>query len=530
MSFNRSSDDGSRALSAHAEQAVGPYLLAVRRHWRVVVIVTVLAAVVAAITVNSIAKNYQASASVLVTPLPQGDPTFSGLGTVLDTTDPSRAVQTAAALIETQQAAAGAAQLLGSGWTAAAVQSAVSVAPRGQSDVLAVTAQASSPGDAAKVANAYATSSIAYRATVVQGNVATEIASLESHLALLRGSASNGEAQALATTIAQLRSIQRKGTEPTLAVSQIAQPPSSPPGAANWLVVLLALVGGFALGSIAALGLETFSRPIRDRDELEAIYSLPTLASIPNIKGRRQKGRLPPWAFTPAAFEQIRLLRVQLSLDVQSPVIMVTSAGPGDGKTTVAAALAAAFAEIHESVILMDLDIRRPQMSTLLEISHSNDTGSESSAPPYGVPVPVARLPGVRVLPPPRHDMATIELHMRGLPGLLAEAQRQAGAVIIDTSPVGEISDGLRIAPLCDQVVFVVRPRHTDRKQLEIARDRLERAGAVSVGLVLVGQDEAAMGGYYEYRATGDGYETGLNGGAREPFPVPQPDRPANTP
>src|ERR1700736_4358385 len=185
---------GDSAFSASAEQAVGPYLRAVRRHWRVVALVTLIAAAVAGLTIERSGKTYEASGSILVTPLPQGTSSYSGIGTVLDTSDPARTVQTAAALIDTPDTAASAARQLGQGWSTNRVQDAVSVTPRGQSNVLAITAQAPSPSDAARVANAFATSAIALRAGIVQNHIADEIASLQSRLASLPAKSSASSA------------------------------------------------------------------------------------------------------------------------------------------------------------------------------------------------------------------------------------------------------------------------------------------------------------------------------------------------
>ena len=498
-------ESGASPYTASAEQAVGPYLRAVRRHWRLVALVTLLAGVVAAFTVSRIGQTYESSASILVTPIPQGTSGFVGVGTVVDSGDPARTVQTAAALIDTPEAAAGAAQKLGPPWTEGSVMSAVSVTPRGASDVLAVTADASSGSDAARVANAFATSAIAYRATVVQTQISAILTSLEARLALLKSSPSSPEAQALAGTVAQLRTVQGSGREPTMSVSQLATPSTSPTGAAPWLIVLLALIAGFVLGSVAALGLETFSRPVRDRDEITSLFPVPVLATIPRLRARRRYGNVSPWEFTPAAFEQMRMLRVQLSLGIANPVIMVTSAGAGDGKTTVAAALAAAFAEVDQDVILMDLDLRKPDLTALLEVEgHDAEAGFESQLP-YGVPIPVPGLPRVKLVPAPRGDLAQFEMLIRQLPALLAKARRAAGCVIVDTAPVGEVSEALRVAQICDQVLFVARPRHTDRRRLTLARELLERADAPTVGMVLVGQDAGTPASEYSY-----GYSTGL--------------------
>jgi Mrp family chromosome partitioning ATPase/capsular polysaccharide biosynthesis protein len=485
------------AQTGAAEQAFRPYLAALRRRWPIVLFIMVLAVVVAGVVYEREGTKYSASASVLVTPLPEGDAGFVGIGTVVDTGDPARTVQTAAALIDTPDAAAITARKLGGSWTTSSVQDAVSVTPRGASDVLAVTAETSNAAEAQRVANTYAESAVDYRASVVQGQIKQSINQLQAELTSLKGSASNATLiSTVATAIEQLKAVQGTGREPTLSVSQTAES-ASEAGASKILILLLALLGGFALGSIAALGLETFSGPVRDREEVTRLFPAPILAAVQVVGGRRKGKGMPPWQLPPLVFEQFRMLRVQLSLSEGGSVIMVTSAGGGDGKTTVSASLAAAFGEAGRRVILMDFDVRKPDLPNLLQLG-SRVADGEFSSPPHDL-LSVPQMPGVRVMPTPTRDIRRFEATIDRLPDLLAEAKLEADVIIIDTAPVGAVSEALRIAPLCDQVVFVVRTRHTDRRRLQLARDLLARAGAPLSGLVLIGREEGMNDGDQSY-------------------------------
>jgi Mrp family chromosome partitioning ATPase len=220
------------------------------------------------------------------------------------------------------------------------------------------------------------------------------------------------------------------------------------------------------------------------------------------------------------------MLRVQLTIGKRGRVIMITSAGAGDGKTTVAAALAAAFAEVDENVVLMDLDMRKPELTRLL--GPKPEGGGEIDAPngrSGDGTVPVAQLPGVRLVPAPTGDLARFEAVIKQLPAQIAQAKRRGAAVIVDTAPVGEVSEALRIAAMCDQVIVVSRPRHTDRRRLRMTRDLLERAHAPTVGMVLVAE-ESSMAGSYGY-----GYSHGLSAGtdrgdvAEEGVPAVGPEK-----
>ncbi|HWE32962.1 MAG TPA: hypothetical protein VG410_05710 [Solirubrobacteraceae bacterium] len=502
-------DNGSSS-SGPQQQAISPYIRAVRRHWIVVLALTLVAGAVAAVTVQRSGYTYKATANVLVTPLPE-NPSYLDLGAVLDTGDPTRTVQTAAALVDTAQAASATAAKLGAGWTTNAVQKAITVDALGQTNVLAVTGSGSSASQAAQLTNTYTTTALDLEGAAVQRNIAAEIAKLQAEIASLpRAAAATTQSQSasLSAELGALDSLRSSGGDPTLSVSQAATVPASPSGTSHTLIVLLALLGGFAVASVAVLGIDFFGRPVRDQDEVEALFPLPVLASIPKVSHR---GRQPlsPWMFPPVAFEQVRMLRAQLDLAVLSPVIMVTSADAGDGKTTLVAALAAAFAEGGD-VIVVDLDLHRPSLATTLGVVQPHD---ETPGPL----IPVPNLPRVKFLPlPPPGELTADELMTR-LPILLAQAQRAAACVILDTAPIGQISDSLRVVGLSEAVVFVARPGHTDRRLLVRARDLLKRSlprsGARAVGLVLVGQSAP---GRYDY------YPSATSNGVRHGAPLEQ--------
>jgi Mrp family chromosome partitioning ATPase len=504
------------------EEAAGPYWRAFTRHWRLVILVALLAVGAAVFTASRLARNYEASASVLVTPLPGTDPDFVGTGAIIDSNDPARTVQTAAAVIQSPQAAAAAARTL-PGWDPQRVQAAVGVTPRGQSDVLAVTATGSTAEGAAQLANAYARASVAARAAVVQANVARELRVLRARLPPQPANApSTLQQQTLAARINQLQSVRDAGGDPSLSVLAAAQLPSSPTGAPKWLIVLLAGLAGVALGCVAALAIEYFSRRVRDANDVRSVFPAPILAGIPKV--RRARGPLSPLTLPPQAFEQLRLLRAQLVGNESRRVIMVTSADAGDGKTTVAAGLACALGEGNQDVILFDLDVIKPDAAQVLLASALDNGRPEviqgqsaqrkprakgqarvrgrprANAPLSDLLVPVAGVPRLKVLPAPQGDMADLESLIVRLPALLDEAAELADWVVLDTAPVGEVSYSLRIAPEADAVVVVVRPRHTDRSRLMLARDRLLRAHANLVGTVLVGQSVGKLSStYYGY-------------------------------
>ena len=106
----------------------------------------------------------------------------------------------------------------------------------------------------------------------------------------------------------------------------------------------------------------------------------------------------------------------------------------------------------------------------------------------------------LKCLPARGGDMSSFESLLRRLPTLVAEARTLATWIIVDTAPLGAVSDAVRIAGECDGVLVVVRPGHTDRAKLALAQNVLQRIGAVLLGTVLVGHTtESYVGSYYGY-------------------------------
>ncbi len=486
-----------------ASQPVAPYLRAVRRHWILVLVLTLVTGALATAAVALSGYSYQATSTVLITALPV-DPNYLGLGVVIETGDPTRTIQTAAALLQSDRAAAATADKLGSGWTMASVQKAINVAAVGQTDVLGITGTASSPAEAARLTNTYANTSLAIHSQEVQRNIASRVAGLQAQIDALppKSATTPSQAASLSADVTTLQALRTSGTDPTLRISQQAQRPTSHSGASIYVVAILGLLGGFALASVAALGIDFFSRPVKDEDELESLFPAPVLATIPKVSNGHGEP-LSPWMFPPIAFEQVRLLRVQLDLAGRSPVIMVTSAGAGDGKTTIAAALAAAFAEGGGDVIVMDLDFRKPGLARVLGLDPEE---TQYGSRPSGVLMPVPNLPGVKLLPVPSGGDATLDEIVLRLPILLAQARRSAACVILDTAPVGQVSESLRISTMAESIIFVARPGRTDRQLLIRSRDLLARSGAHTTGVVLVGTPmPAGYEAYYSYGNAGNG-------------------------
>jgi succinoglycan biosynthesis transport protein ExoP len=187
-------------------------------------------------------------------------------------------------------------------------------------------------------------------------------------------------------------------------------------------------------------------------------------------------------------------------------VLVFTSAGPGDGKTTVASNLAIAMAEIGRRVLLIDADLRRPRMHDLFKLP--NDCGLSDLLKEHGFSGSTAdgliqetQIPGLHLLPsgPPTQAAANL-LYSPNLVDLLAKCKEEYDIVIIDTPPMLQMTDARVIGRLADGVILVARAEQTTRDAIMAASQRFAEDRVRVLGTVLNDWNpKSASNGYYGY-------------------------------
>lgn len=457
--------------------------------------------------VYSLAKSptYQATARILVSPLPQDDTTFVGLPLIRDSGDPTRTMQTVAGLIDSPQTIQASAAALGRGWSFRRVQSTVNVQPEGQSEILDVTATAASARRAAKVANVFANTALGLRAIQLRALVAQQIAATSAQLATIKDRASVAAAD-LETQLNQLRSLS-SGQDPTVTLSSAAPVPLSTSGLSKPVILLLALVAALFLGAGAAL-LREFARAPRVlvEEEVVSIVPGPILARIPSLSGRSRRavsgvrGPIPP-----AISEALRGVRIQLDLMAgRHRTILVTSASQGDGKTTTALNLAREIAASGARALVVGADLRHPDIGARFGIQPETDLASAlASSDPMSWVRDVSGDESLQVLPAVgKDDFETLDRVARGLGGFLEEALERVDYVILDAPPLGEVADVLRFISAADDVLLVSRLGHTKVGSLEVTKEFLDRADRRPTGHVIIGSSRRHAPRYGYYRST----------------------------
>ena len=490
-----------QAAPEAGETGLQAYRRAIRSHLALVflIVAVTVGASVAYLVVRS--HEYKATATVLVTPLPADDPTFLGLPFVHDSGDPTRTVETAASLVDTPDAANLLAKRLDHGWTRRKVQKAVDVVPQGQSNIIDVTGSASTPAMAVRLADGFVSAAFDARRTQVRRAVATALLSARSQLA--SQPPTSALAQTLAARVSALQSVQN-GNDPTLSVSQLATSPTSPSGTSNTLVVLLAIVAGLVLGIGAALLLDLLTpRRIESEAELLGIRQRPVLARVPNLprswRRMRAKGPAP---LPPGVREALVTLQLQLELqEGRHQVVLFTSGSSGDGKTMSVVNFAYELAAAGREVIALDLDLRKPDLGRQLgvEARRGIELLIAEGTKLEDILVQSPQAPAVRVAPAlGSTDPEVLEVLAERLPDAIREALLLADYVLIDTAPLGEISDALRFVPIADDVIVVGRLGNTNRAAFEVMLELLDRVRVTPAGYLLIGATAKAPR-YYGY-------------------------------
>jgi protein-tyrosine kinase len=206
---------------------------------------------------------------------------------------------------------------------------------------------------------------------------------------------------------------------------------------------------------------------------------------------------------SPAA-EAYRVLRTNLQflgLDEPLKSMLITSATPGEGKSTTAANLAAVYGQSGARVCLVDADLRRPMAAKLL--GQDNWTGLTTALigeAPLADCLRKTTVDGLTLLPsgPVPPNPAEL-LGSERMSRLLAALEAEFDIVLVDTPPVLAVTDAAVLAPRVGGVVLVIRSGGTDRQAVQRAAQALQAVKARVLGTVLGAVKTAERDGYYYY-------------------------------
>jgi capsular exopolysaccharide synthesis family protein len=290
-----------------------------------------------------------------------------------------------------------------------------------------------------------------------------------------------------------------------------------------------ALMIGLMIGILLAFLLEYLDDTVKTSQDVESRGRMPVLGTIPLASGKEHGIREDEISLLAATnpksplAEAVRSLRTALvfSTTEGAPTVLhVTSAGPGEGKTTAATNVAIAFAQAGSKVLLIDADLRSPSLHRVFSLT--NDLGLTNylagDTPPADIaqPTEVVRLFTITSGPLPPNPVELMS--SAKMLDLLSVAAERFDFVVIDGPPIIGLADAVVLASLANGTMFVVEAGGTRYGALEGAVKRLRGANATLVGAVLTKFGRRGKGygyGYsYDYHYT---YSYGVGDRSRLP-------------
>jgi len=318
------------------------------------------------------------------------------------------------------------------------------------------------------------------------------------------------------------RQLGRPGTVSIIDLADVPKVPVKPDITVN---VALAVVLGFVLAGGLVLLQEYLDDTVKTPEDVETVASTSTLGVVSRFKGHTSAsdaiGSL--HSESGEAYRQIRTGIQFSSLDGNLKTLLITSANPGEGKSTTIANLASVLAQAGQMVILVDTDLRRPTLHTVFNVPNSFGlTGillSDAADPTSGLVATRTKnlqlLPSGPVPPNPSELLAS-----KPMESLIARLKSRADYVLFDSPPVLAVADASILASKTDGTVLVLEMGRTRSEALRRVASTLSKANARLIGAVINKAKERGRGYYGYYRHDPDADHGPPSGGTMEPVVV----------
>jgi capsular exopolysaccharide synthesis family protein len=384
-------------------------------------------------------------------------------------------------------------------------------------EFLTITARANDPKRAADTANAFADAVSSTRTDQAEHEIDKTIATLSASATAPAPTTTTpttttpttttpttttpqdpAAAKELAQQLQQLRALKASQASTT----QVVQP-ALPPGSASSPQPRRNTAVGLVFALLLAAGLvpvlDRMDRRLREAEEIDELLAAPTLGMIPGDAFPGGK----PGPHVREAFQTLRASLTYFNVDRSLSSVIITSPAHSEGKTTVAVNLAIALAQDERDVILVDGDLRRPQVArrvgadsrTGLDAVLVEDRALEDALEEMEVGGGRLRvLSGGTSAPNPAVLLGSARMR-----SLIAQLSEQADMVVIDTPPILSVSDPIPLLERVSGTVLVARVDHTSRDALRRSEQVISAAGGTLLGVVATGTRAGGLYGYADY-------------------------------
>ena len=303
------------------------------------------------------------------------------------------------------------------------------------------------------------------------------------------------------TLPATLGRLENSGGSASVAATNLgdAKLPAHPYSPHRTWDIGLGAAAGLLLGMLLALLREALNRRVRDSDDVEQLTGLTVLGSVPReLRKKLLPAVTDPRSARAEAYRQIRTTLVNNKMR-ELHTIAITSASLGEGKTSVAANLAAVFSRAGHRVAIVDADLRRPKVAAFFNLRRAYGltevlSGAVSLEQALSLldDGRLAVLASGRIPTNPSEALGSI-----GMEQVLERLAEEFEYVVVDTPPVLPVTDASVVAPKVDGVVFVTRTTKTTRDRVRRALAALDRVNATVIGVV---PNQTGRGSDRDYR------------------------------
>ncbi len=320
-----------------------------------------------------------------------------------------------------------------------------------------------------------------------------------------------------------------------LTVVEPAVPSSEPASPRTSVNIVLGALIGFVLMLSLAFLLDYLDDTVKSSEEIERLTQLATLGTIVRMKGEAGRRRLYSLATLlhprSVGAESFRTLRTNVEfsgVDTPLKTLLVTSSDQGEGKTTIAANLAVAFAQAGHRTILVDADLRSPDVHEAFELPNAVGLTDLLRSDTIALDEALLRTeePNLRImtsgrLPPnPAELLGSLRMKV-----VLERLKAEADVVILDSPPLRAVTDAAIVGAAVDGTLFVVEAGRTSRGAAVRGREALAKVNARVLGAILnrapgAGRD-SVYGSYHDLPDT----SVGPRGGDRSASPAAQGGR-----
>ncbi len=495
------SDDTDRGRVRAVAPAEDPievsrYVEALRRsRWLMLAIVVIVTGAVIAVSL-ALPKNYEASSNIVIN-------STAGAGGSTETIE--RELATIATLVTTRPVLEEAARSVPHE-TASSLEGHVSTSVDQNANIIHVNVASHDARNAAQLAYAVSQAFLHQRATAQRAAATSALATLDAEIEALRarGAANPAVASQLAaleTRAGELEST-RASSGSGLQLEQPPTVPSAPTSPRPTRNAVIALFAALFLAILVALAREQLTPRVTNQRELGKLLELPVLGGIPYTRRRVNARSLQ------AEHETYQTLSAALQLALPPAtvpqIVLVTSAGHSEGKTTVTVRLARMLSRAGHPTLIVSGDLRAPRLDDELgidgrpgmrDVLAGNRAGISSARGLDDFVVSMhtngaaSRGAALDVLPAGNHASGPVEYLQAAALEPLFSALRESPYtyVLVDSPPILGIADSQMLAQFADDLLLVARlDRLTMTKVIDL-RDILDRVSAHKVGLVVIG-------------------------------------------